>query len=266
MRQRMVNRAWCGAAILIVACSALAQGPVSQVARPIRPPNETRGLGAAKPASKSVAGNDGTSITPGSGAGFVRTALSLGGVLGLALIGIAATRVVSRRGGVGLASSSRSPAGVMEILGRYPIGRGATLVLLKLDRRVLLLSQSVGGKLGLTSGVTTLCEVTDPDEIASILLKARDAEGDSLAERFRGLLSRFDRNMDVAAPEEPTPRRTVSGNAAGDRAELWRETAEPIQIVDLTRRPREAEPTTAVGTLRRRLAAFRGPSSEGGRP
>lgn len=273
MRQRKVNRAcrfaWLGASALFLASGAvLAQGPSMPPAKPGAGSSlEQRGLGSGAPSTTrkpSTSGVDRAESSPGVGGGFVRTSLALGGVLALAVISTAAIKAIARNGKFGLGMASRSPAGVMEVLGRYPIGRGATLVLLKLDRRILLLSQSAGGKLGLTSGVTTLCEVTDPDEIASILLKARDAEGDSLAERFRGLLSRFDRNMDAAGEDPQQPRRRVTGSAAGDRAELWRETAEPIQVVDLTKRPGEPDANGAVGSLRRRLAAIRWPQADGG--
>ena len=79
---------------------------------------------------------------------------------------------------------------------------------------------------GGAASLTTLCEIRDPEEVASILVKTRDAEGDSMAERFRGLLTRFDRGMDV--PDDGIP------------------------VVDLTRR----EPGP-VSSLRRRLDSLR---------
>jgi hypothetical protein len=104
--------------------------------------------------------------------------------LALVILVIAGVAFVTRRaalksGGLwaALGPGGRAPSGILEVLGRYPVGRGCTLVLLKLDRRILLVSQSSGGKL---SGVTmtTLAEVTDIEDVASILLKTRDAETD----------------------------------------------------------------------------------------
>jgi hypothetical protein len=163
--------------------------------------------------------------------------LALAGVVTLALIaGVVLRSVAQRQSGLraALGAGGKSPAGVLEVLGRYPVARGATLVLLKLDRRVLLLSQTAGGRLGWTGGsggaaFSTLCEVIDPDEVASILVKTRDADGESMAERFRTLLTGFDRGMD--AP---------SAGGVG------------IPVVDLTRR--EAGPVSA---LRRRLDSIR---------
>ena len=121
------------------------------------------------------------------------------GSLALVILVIAGIAAVTRRaalksGGLwaALGPGGRAPSGVLEVLGRYPVGRGCTLVLLKLDRRILLVSQSSGGKL---SGVTmtTLTEVTDVEDVASILLKTRDAETDESAKRFERMLTDADR-------------------------------------------------------------------------
>jgi hypothetical protein len=141
---------------------------------------------------------------------------------------------------------------VLEVLGRYPVGRGTTLVLLKLDRRVLLMSQSAGGRLGAGAGFTTLCEVTDPEEVASILVKTRDEEGSSMAERFRTLLKRSDAEISRAEAEVIGNRAAVQ-SGAGDRAELWSERRPPIPVVDVT-----IGPDTGASALRKRLAALGG--------
>lgn len=184
-----------------------------------------------------------------SGGGW-RTAWSLAGVIGLIVVLGGAARVVSRRGALG--AGGRSPSGLMEVLGRYPVARGTTLVLLRLERRVLLLSQSSGGRLGAGAQFTTLCEITDPEEVASILVKARDADGDSAAERFRTLLSRFDRGLE-RSEERGRGRRVARGT--GDRAELWDDGRLEIPVVDLTI---GAPGQGAVGALRQRLASLRG--------
>jgi hypothetical protein len=128
------------------------------------------------------------------------------------------------------------------------------LVLLKLDSRILLLSQSSGGRLGAGAGFQTLCEITDPEEVASILVKSRDADGDSMAEKFRSILGRFDRTMEPPADDQG---RRISATPAGDRVELWDE-RNPIPVVDLTKQP--GPPETAAGSLRRRLASIRPPA------
>ncbi len=77
---------------------------------------------------------------------------------------------------------ARGPAGIIEVLGRYPLSRGQTLVLLKVDRRILLLSQS-GGSLA------TLSEITDAEQVASLLQRLRHERGDSFARQFERLVT-----------------------------------------------------------------------------
>src|SRR5690606_3585685 len=121
-------------------------------------------------------------------------------------------RVVSKSPSLAasMGAGGKSPAGIIEIIGRYPFGRGGSLVLLRLDRRVLLLSQSSSssGRGALRSGaasLSTLCEITAPDEVASILAKARDDEGESLAARFQSLLSGMSHESDEPRPASHTP-------------------------------------------------------------
>src|SRR5262249_34396680 len=78
-----------------------------------------------------------------------QTIAALAGVVALILVlGVVVKRVARRGGGLlgALGPGGRAPSGLLEVLGRYPVGRGATLVLLKLDRRILLLCQGGGGK------------------------------------------------------------------------------------------------------------------------
>ena len=139
-------------------------------------------------------------------------------------------------------TGGRAPAGVLEVLGRYPVARGATLVLLRVDRRVLLLSQASGGRFGLSTSFSTLCEMDDADDVASILTKTRDDAGESMSKRFQSLLERFDRGATSAADASPT--RGVPETTRGG-----------IPVVDLTRRG------SPHGVLARRLASVRGRGS-----
>ena len=45
--------------------------------------------------------------------------------------------------------------------------------------------------------MTTLCEMHDSEEVGTILQLVRDHDGDSLASRFRSLLSNFDPTDDA---------------------------------------------------------------------
>lgn len=183
-----------------------------------------------------------------------QTAVPLAIVLGAVIGGGVLVRKAARRwGGFGalVGPGGRSPAGLLEVLGRYPVGRGVTLVLLKLDSRVLLLSQSAGGRFGAGANFTTLAEVTQPEEVASILVRARDAEGDSMAEKFRGMLQRFD----------SAPSGSGSSESSSKEVELWDGSRSNIPVIDLTQR----KPVRG-NSLRDRIAGLRRPaSSSGGR-
>lgn len=161
---------------------------------------ESRALGA--PAEPSGPGTP--DAANGGGSTIPATLAVLALILGLGL----AWRHIARRGGLlgAMGAGGRAPAGVVEVLARYPVGRGQTLVLIKLDRRILVASHS-------GTGLRTLCDITDPEEVASLLVKTRDEENASLDARFRGMLDRFSRS----------PQATPGGEA--------------IPIVDLTRDP-----------------------------
>lgn len=247
------------------AAHAQPEGPVPQsepaaaVPEAVAPPPKGRPLGQtrSKPVAGASSGNERKAEPSGMlGNTGVRTALSLGMVLSL-ILGLAAA-VKKFGGGKAMgALGGGAPAGIMEVLGRYPIGRGCTLVLLKVDRRILLLSQSTPALRikGASGGLATLCEITEPEEVASILIKSQDASGESMGERFRGLLTRFDARHEDAVEPDVVDLRKVRVSAAGDRAELWDETRE----VDSPRGFPSALVVRedAVGSLRRRLEGLR---------
>ncbi len=212
------------AAALVAVSAATAQEvkPTSPEGPPQQAASESRALGA--PSSVN-----GRKPRPAAGSEvpsrnwFGGTILPLAGVLGLVVVGGGVLRSAARRqGGIrsALGAGGRAPSGILEIIGRYPVGRGVSLVLLKLDTRVLLLSQSTGGRFGAGATFATLAEISDPEQVASILIRSRDAEGDSLAERFRSMLGRFDRQMD-----KPTSGETI-----------WDGSRSDIPVIDLTQR------------------------------
>jgi len=190
---------WCAACVLSACPSPGAGAPIPQ------PSIESRSLGAADAFDAADKPDATDKAETSDGEGMIRTLGALGIVL--SLIGGAAwgVRRAARRGGVGLLASlgpgGRAPSGVLEVLARYPVGRGSTLVLLKLDRRVLLLNQN-NSRLGCGS-MSTLCEISDAEDVASILLKTRDDDGESLAKRFQGLLSREEGVAEVAELRQP---------------------------------------------------------------
>lgn len=123
--------------------------------------------------------------------GWVRTTLSLAFVIALVLASSAALKRWGGRGSLGaaLGGRARAPSGILEVLARYPVGRGQQIMLLRVDRRVLVVHQSQGGRSG---GMTTLSELDDPEDVASLLMKVADAEGRSMSSRFRELVTTYE--------------------------------------------------------------------------
>lgn len=146
--------------------------------------------GAATSAGREGDAGDATAST--AGLGVWQTIMCTGGVI---LLILASRWFIVRTVRSPIGSSSlrsqlgvggRAPSGLLFVLGRYPVSRGASLVLIQLDRRVLLLSQS-------GAGFQTLAELRDPEEVASIIGKARDEEGESLSAKFSTLMRTFDK-------------------------------------------------------------------------
>lgn len=186
-----------GAAPLLPAPSAAAQAPERE-SKPLGMPRENTFLDRSTVQKSS------------SAAWWSQTALALAVVIGLIfLIKALLQRAAGRSGtlGAALGVGGRAPSGVLEVLGRYPVSRGQSLVLLRMDRRVLLLSQS-------SDGFRNLCEVTDPDEVASLVMKTRDEEGANNAAKFNDLLHRMERDpsvVDEEAPAESPLRKRLLG-------------------------------------------------------
>jgi flagellar biogenesis protein FliO len=109
-----------------------------------------------------------------------------------------------------MGAGGRSPAGVLEVLGRYPVARNHSFVLLRLDRRVLLLSQSFG-KHG--TGFSTLAELTEPEDVASILLRVNQAEGKSMESYLNEAMQQMER-------QAPAAHASATSDAATDRVEF----------------------------------------------
>ena len=181
------------------------------------------------------------------GGSVVRTVAALALVVALIVgLKVAGTRLARGVGSLRsqLGAGGRSPSGVLQVLGRYPVARGQTLVLLKLDRRVLLLCQT-------GAGFTTLAEITDPEEVASLLSGARDDEETSISARFNGLLRAMERDPDVAGTEGVEARVgvPVDGGPRSLRRAFDAGRAAPSDAPD---------PAEDPGELRRRLDAIRG--------
>ena len=218
---------------------------------------------------------DARSTAPGQTAGssyawvqspIIRTTVALAGVLSLILVLAAISKRLMKSNpnfAAAFGAGARSPAGILDVLGRYPIGRGQTLVLLKLDRRILLIGQT-GPRLRSGAGsMVTLTEVNDPEDVASILLKVQEAEGDTTADRFRSVLERFDARHspdgdgveDVAAGD-----RNIHVTPDGDRAELWDDHVCPPEHVSSVARSAPVPSNEAQPSAHRSVPVSDGPS------
>ena len=166
--------------------------------RPILPAAESA---PTAPTSRPIGG---TPIAAPSGSmtgDAVRTVVALGAVLALALV----LRQVARRFADPLAA--RRPSGVVQVLSRFPVGKGQSIQLLAVGTRVLCVHQGAGA-------MSTLCEITDPQEIA--LLRTRIEAGTPGRDRFEGELVRsLERDESLlrqrrgAAAAVPTPTETI---------------------------------------------------------
>src|SRR5436190_3001800 len=163
--------------------------------------NETKGLGLPAPTAAKVSETEAPGVATKlnaprlgfAGSEFIRVGGALAAVIGLALI----AKIALRRAG-GILPGADRPSGVVEILARYPIARGQHLILLKLARRIMLLHQS-------GSNMNTICELTDPDEVAALLARLEAGSSGRSAEKFKQVLRGFESEHDVL-PEVRTVR------------------------------------------------------------
>lgn len=180
---------------------AAAESP-SELVLPDLPPQEYRPIGGAATAGVTSTGliESGATAAAAPSTNFARdwfegqssavqTMLALGVVI-LLIYALAWTyrKMNANQGGVAGVNSGKAPSGLLEVLGRYPLGNKQSLVLLKFDRRVLLLSQGPSGKGGVE--MKTLCELDEPEDVASVLMKVRDADGNSLNKAFRSAMNK----------------------------------------------------------------------------
>lgn len=139
----------------------------------------------------------------------VRVVGALAVVIGLLVL----LRIVLKRAAGGLATGGR-PAGVLEILARYPVGRGQSLMLLKMGRRIVLVHHA-------GTSMRALSEVTNQDEVAGLLARMEAGSRSREAERFRSVLRSIEREHEQGGGAEPSPYATGGGSG--------------VEVVDLTR-------------------------------
>jgi flagellar biogenesis protein FliO len=156
---------------------------------------------------------------------IVRVGGALVAVVALLLV----LRVIMRRLGGPLTGGGR-PSGVVEVLARYPVARGQQLVLLKMGGRIVLLHQT-------KTGMTTLSEVTDPDEVAA--LRARvESSSPPRGGKAAGFSSLLDRLL--------VPAQTAGDDEFAQTLGTSREIEGKV-VVDLTRRRRRQKSVRGGG-------------------
>jgi flagellar biogenesis protein FliO len=171
------------------------------------------------PAADASSGDDGSvldAVDPRRN-GLARVLGALALVLGL----LGLVRLVLPRAS-GLLGGAARPAGIIEVLARYPVARGQTLLLIKMARRILLVHQHAGG-------MSTLSEVSDPDEVAALLARMEAGARQRDAGRFRTALETFDREHERLLAQESGAAGAAGAAATAARGD--------IEIVDLTRTP-----------------------------
>lgn len=178
--------------------------------------------------SESPADTGGAPAEPRLSPGTLRTAVSLAGVL-LLIFALAwgFKRVARLTGGLAgqVGAGGRAPSGLVEVLARYPVGGRQTLVVLRFDRRVLLCSMAGGGR-SAAGTMTTLCELDQPEDVASVLIKTRDEAGDSIARTFeRAMEDEADRYAHRTESREHETVRGPHGPVAGGGGTLSRSVA-----------------------------------------
>lgn len=177
-------------------------------AKPLGRPNGP--LSARPPTSTDTQGLVGAGTMSPMRNDLTRVLGALAAVIGLLLL----IKTVLSRWRPALAAGSQRPSGVIEVLARYPMGRGQSLLVLKFARRVLLLHQS-------GAVCRTLTEMTEANEVAGLLSRLESGARDKDAARFRATLASFESEHDAAAAETSRAGAALA--------------AEETHVIDLTR-------------------------------
>lgn len=184
-------------------------------ARPLGSPSAS-GSRQVATANPEDAGGVGKKPAVVGSPGLAQVAGALGFVLAVIILVFKAIRRGARaRGGLMAAAGpgGRAPSGVLSVLGRYPLARGQTLLLLKLERRVLLVAQTAGSRTG--PALATLTEVDDPEAVAAIAARCEE-QGEGAA-RFSVSLEQFEAEHAAVDGRAGTQARSLR-----ERLNAWR--------------------------------------------
>lgn len=126
--------------------------------------------------------NDLAEIDAPTGGWALSTLAALGIVIGLIF---GARWLYTKMGGAVVAR----PSPVIEVLSRTPVAPKNHVLLLRVGQRVLVVGDS-------SSGLSTLADVSDPEEVASLLQSVSAHSDRGVSKSFNSLVSRFNGDYD----------------------------------------------------------------------
>jgi len=91
--------------------------------------------------------------------------------------------------------SARGTTRSIQVLARSPVAPRQQIMLLQVGKRVIVVGDSAGQ-------MTSLCEITDGDEVAALVGQIRDEKIDSSTRAFGSIFRRANREMDAEAQAE----------------------------------------------------------------
>ena len=121
-------------------------------------------------------------------------------------------------------ATGKAQSRVVEVVSRSPLAPKQQVMLLRVGKRLLVVGDS-GGQL------STLCEISDPDEVASMVGQLREEKSLVSTAAFGSLFGRFSRKFEPSEaemrdPPEPSDRQMLIDGTdevhepAGARADI----------------------------------------------
>lgn len=159
--------------------------PSPNESRPLGSDTGWMKLGSTSPPMAFEGLDDAGPSSPQTAASALGEAPKVIGALAVVL-GVIGVCLMALRRFSGLRVRTAGAAGMLEVLARYPLGRGHSLLLLKLDHRILLLHQ--GGQ-----SMTALSEVTDAHEVAGMIARIEAGAREGFATKLQNALRRSPR-------------------------------------------------------------------------
>lgn len=181
------------AVMSIIFVLAIALGTANAVAQSTRPASNLIQRATTAPAQAGA--------KSGSDSSIPRVALSLGAVLGLIVLMYWGTRKLAPRGAFGPAS------GAIRVLGRTHVSSRHRVAAILVGRRIIIVAEG-------PQQMSTLCEITEPDEVAALLGQlSGDAKGSLAAviEASAAADSMPQSDQSPADPELSNTRQELAG-------------------------------------------------------